>query len=144
MFSTWIFFSAFSWIANIDYSQVADIPLIFTGTNRIQCSSVSILEDAIVELDETFSVLLNTSSPGVNLIRDSASVPIRDNDEVTISWSNASYQVVEDGNPVTVCAQITGGQIDRQVVVTYSTRDVTAESKQFMLQLWTKAMEIHN
>lgn len=89
-------------------------------------------------------MLLSTSSPGVNLIRDSASVPIRDNDEVTISWSDASYQVVEDGSAVTVCAQITGGQIDRQVVVTYSTRDGTAESKQVMLQLRTKAKEIHN
>lgn len=129
---SWIFLT-FCCIANVDYSQIADIPLILTGTNTIQCFSIPVLEDTVVELDETFSVLLSTSNSAVNLIRDSASVSIRDNDIVTISWSPASYDIVEDGSAATVCAQITGGQIDRQVIVSYSTIDGTAESKQFIL-----------
>ena len=124
VFTIFIFYC----IANIDYSELAGIPLTITGTSRIRCSMVPILEDTIVELDETFSALINTSDPAINLVRDSASVSIRDNDMVTISWSAASYEVVEDGSAVTVCAQITEGEIDRQVIVSYSTRDGTAES----------------
>ena len=132
LFSLWIFLT-FCCIANVDYSLIADIPLIFTGTNRIQCSSIPILEDTIVELDETFSVMLSTSNSAINLIRNSASVSIRDNDIVTISWIPASYEVVEDGSAAAVCAQITGGQIDRQVIASYSTRDGNAISNQFIL-----------
>ena len=117
----------FCCIADSDYSQVGGVPLSFTGTNGMQCSSIPILDDTIVELDESFSVLLSTSNPAVNLIRDSASVSVRDNDTVTISWSPASYEVLEDGRAATVCAQITEGEIDRQVIVSYSTRDGTAQ-----------------
>ncbi len=125
MFFEYFFFYC---IANVDYSEIAGVPLTITGTSRIQCSSIPIINDTIVELDETFSALISTSNPSVNLIRDSASVLIRDNDMVTIGWSSASYQVVEDGSAATVCAQVTEGEIDRQVIVSYSTRDGTAES----------------
>jgi hypothetical protein len=123
------FFFAFYCIANVDYSsENAGIPLTITGTSRIQCSSIPILNDIVVELDETFSALISTSNPTVNLIRDSASVSIRDNDMVTITWSSASYEVVEDNSAAIVCAQLTEGEIDRPVIVSYSTRDGTAES----------------
>ena len=115
------------WIADIDYSQSAGVPLSFTGTSGMQCSSIPILDDAIVELDESFSVLLNTSNPDVNLIRDFASISIRDNDAVNISWNLTSYEIVEDGRAATVCAQIIEGEIDRQVIVSYSTRDGSAQ-----------------
>lgn len=123
----------FCCIATTDYSQIAGIPLTFTGTSRMQCPSIPILDDTIVELDETFSVLLSTSNLAVNLIRDSASVLIRDNDMVTISWNPASYDITEDGSAARVCVQITEGEIDREVIVSYSTTDGTAESNQFTL-----------
>lgn len=124
--SSWIFCC----LANTDYSQIAGVPLIFTETDRIQCFGIPILEDATVELDENFSVLFNTSNPAVSLMPCSASVLIRDNDVVTISWNPTSYEVVEGDSAVNVCAQIIGGEIHRQVIVSYSSRDGTAESNQ--------------
>ena len=118
----------FCCIADNDYSQVAGIPLAFLGTSGMLCANIPILDDTIVELDEIFSALLSTSNPAVNLIRDSASVLILDNDMVTISWSPASYDIIEDGNAARICAQITGGEIDREVIASYATRDSTAES----------------
>ena len=113
-------------IANDDFTPLPATPLSFTGAGGIECLNVSILEDTFVELDETFSVLLSTSSPAVRLTQDMTNVTIQDNDMVTIGWSSETYQFDENGVSAHVCAEIIEGQIDRLVTVLYSTVDVTA------------------
>ena len=115
--------------AGDDYTPVSDIPLSFTRASSVQCSNIFIQDDDIVELNETFSVLLTTSSSAVNLIRASATVIILDDDMVTIRWTTESNEVelVEDGTSAEVCAEIIEGEIARPVAVLYSTMDNTAQ-----------------
>lgn len=85
------------------------------------------MNDNIVEPNETFSVLLNTSSLFVDITQDSATITIVDNDTVTIGWSSVLYTIREDDTDLTVCVMILDGEIARPVVVFYSTVDDTAK-----------------
>ena len=48
-------------------------------SSRVVCTNISIVEDEIVEDDEMFSVLINSSDPSVMIERNSAAVLIIDN-----------------------------------------------------------------
>lgn len=102
--------------------------LTLTGTNGENCSTISILNDSVVERNETFLVQLSTSNTAVDITQTSAVVTITDDDAVTIEWSALSYGVDENDALVTVCAEITQGGIARPVVVFYSTMDGSALS----------------
>lgn len=93
-----------------------------------QCTPITILNDDIVETNETFSVLLQVSSTlnFVDAIINSANVTIIDDDTVRIGWKPAFYNTTESGT-VTVCAEIIEGEIARPVSVFYSTVVGTAQ-----------------
>ena len=94
-----------------------------------ECLTVTIIDDDLVEANETFSVFLTTINSVVDITRSSATVIITDDDIVTIGWSAQSYEFEEDGgSTATFCAQIVNGQITRSVTVLYSTIDDTAQS----------------
>ena len=98
-----------------------------------ECLTVTIIDDDLVEANETFSVFLMTMNSTMNSVMDitrsSATVIITDDDIVTIGWSAQSYEFEEDGgSTATFCAQIVNGQITRPVTVLYSTIDDTAQS----------------
>lgn len=65
----------------------------------------------------------------MDLVQNSATVSIIDDDIVTVDWSSASYTIAEDGTSVRVCAEIVQGDIARPVAVSYSTSNGTAQSK---------------
>lgn len=77
---------------------------------------------------------LQTNNAFVDLSTSSAIVNIIDEDTVTIGWQSISYTSSETGT-VTVCAEIIEGVIARSITVSYSTIEVTAQSK---LQIVTK------
>ena len=118
-----------SFSGNTDYVEVPGISLSITGASGVQCSNIIIISDDVVEPDETFLVLLNTSNLNVDLVQNSTTVSIIDDDIVTIDWSLAPYTVTEDGTSVRVCVEIVQGNITRPVAVSYSTSNGTALSK---------------
>ena len=63
----------------IDYTTVT-AQLTFQATVTLQCSSISIVDDTILENDEVFSVQLSTLDQDVNLTPSTATVTIEDND----------------------------------------------------------------
>ena len=65
--------------AAIDYTTVT-AQLTFQATVTLQCSSISIVDDTILENDEVFSVQLSTLDQDVNLTPSTATVTIEDND----------------------------------------------------------------
>ena len=65
--------------AAIDYATVT-AQLTFQATVALQCSSISIVDDNILESDEVFSVQLSTLDPDVNLTTSTATVTIENND----------------------------------------------------------------
>lgn len=83
----------------------------------------------MVELDETFSVLLNSSNEFVDVTQASTNVTITDDDTVRIGWNPTLYTVDEPDGAVSVCVEITGGEIARPITAFYSTADGTALGK---------------
>ena len=65
--------------AAIDYTTVT-AQLTFQATVNLQCSSISIIDDTILENDEVFSVQLSTLDPDVNLTPSTATVTIENDD----------------------------------------------------------------
>ena len=102
-------------------------------TSMVQCSTVAIENDDIVELNETFSVFLSTSNEFVDITQASAVVTIIDDDTVRVGWTSTSYTSDEPDRAVTVCAELTSGAIVRSVSVHYSTMDGTAQGNLQMI-----------
>ena len=102
--------------------------LTLTGADGEDCTTISILDDNVVERNETFSVQLSTSNTAVDITQNSATVTVIDNDMVTIGWSPLSYEVDESDASATVCAEIVQGEIARPIIVFYSTLDGSAQS----------------
>ena len=87
---------------------------------------ISILDDVIVEMNETFTVFLNSSNAAVDIAQNSATVTIIDDDTVSIGWNSSSYVFEEDSRSARVCATIIDGEIARAVTVLLRTVDDTA------------------
>ena len=62
-----------------DYTTVT-AQLTFQATVTQQCSSISIVDDTILENDEVFSVQLSTLDPDVNLTPSTATVTVENDD----------------------------------------------------------------
>ena len=67
----------------LDFTLV-QIPLIFVQGNIIQCVEILIMDDIILESDESFSVSLGTTDGAVNILQDQAVITITDNDSMTL------------------------------------------------------------
>lgn len=89
--------------------------------------SISVLNDEIVELDETFLVILSSSNNAVDIVPSSTTITIIDDDMVTIGWSQVSYMFEEDSGSATVCAEIINGEVARPVAVLFTTMDDTTQ-----------------
>lgn len=111
----------------MDFSALSSTSLFFSGASGVECLNISILDDSIVEQNETFSVLLTASNSAVEISPSSATVTIIDDDTVTIGWSSVSLQFDESGPFARICAEIMQGAIARRVSVFYSTMDGTAQ-----------------
>ena len=113
----------------MDFSSLPATSLSLSAANPIQCSTVSILDDAVVELDETFSALLSSSNEFVDITQASSTVTITDDDTVNVGWTSTSYTANEPDRAVSVCVEITSGVIARSITAFYSTMDGTALGK---------------
>ena len=115
---------------NIDFTSLPTTSRTLDEASTVQCSPVSIQDDNIVELDETFSVLLSTSNEFADITQASTTVTIADDDTVSIGWTSTIYTSNEPDTAVSVCAEITDGVIARPVTAFYSTVDGTALGEQ--------------
>ena len=71
-----------------DFTTVTNI-LVFTfipGVNELCTSEISIIDDLVLEDNETLTVLLSTTDLDVSLEPSSASVTIVDNDSKIVLW----------------------------------------------------------
>ena len=65
----------------LDFTLV-QMSLIFVQDTIIQCVEILIMDDIILENDESFSVSLGTTDEAVNILQDQAVVTITDNDSM--------------------------------------------------------------
>ena len=110
----------------MDFSFPSNTSLSFIGTNGVECFDITTVDDVIVEMNETFSVFLNSSNTAVDIAQNSATVTIIDDDTVSIGWNSSSYMFEEDSHSARVCATIIDGEIARAVTVLFTTLDDTA------------------
>jgi hypothetical protein len=118
-------------IAENDFVSLTSTTLTLTGTDGENCSTISILDDSMVERNETFSVQLSTSNTAVDITQTSVMVTVIDDDAVTVGWSTPSYAVDESDALVTLCVEIIQGEIARPVIIFYSTIDSSALSNNY-------------
>lgn len=55
-----------------------------------QCVNITIISDALVELDEVFSVVLTSSADNIRISRNSSTITILD-DDGTSAWDYTSF-----------------------------------------------------
>ena len=65
----------------LDFSLV-QMSLIFMQDNSIQCVEILIMDDIILENEESFSVSLGTTDEAVTIFQDQAFVTITDDDSM--------------------------------------------------------------
>ena len=115
--------------AGMDYESASGT-LSFIDGETSQMFTVTILDDALVEGDESFTVTLSNPTGGAGLGSPAtASVTILEDDSLSVpgdlQFSDVSYSMTESGGSVTVNVTRTGGS-DGVVSVDYATSNETA------------------
>ena len=73
-----VYYSAFL-PASTDYATTSQ-PVTFRSSDTLLNVTVPITDDSVYELQETFSAMLTTTDPGVEIIANITSATITDND----------------------------------------------------------------
>lgn len=110
--------------AGSDFAGVSNGLLTFQNGEVIKTFTVSIVDDTLVEGDESFGVLLSNPTPGVQLLISSASVSILDNDTGFTLGTN-SYAIDEGGTNLVVTVYRTNANTG-SVSVSLATSNITA------------------
>ena len=109
---------------NVDY-LAATGTLTFNPGEISKSIPVSIIDDSVVEGDETFTVNLSSQGGDYAFGQAIAVVTIVDNEASTVTFSNTSYQVAENGVNATITL-LRSGNINSAVQVNISTVGGTA------------------
>ncbi|XP_028399458.1 uncharacterized protein LOC114522881 [Dendronephthya gigantea] len=91
-----------------DFGVITKRDITFDPGQSSKTVDIQIINDGIVENDESFIVSLETTHPRVQFNRSEASVKIIDDDNVSIRFQKAQYIVNEDDGSVQVSCQIIG------------------------------------
>lgn len=93
-------------------------PLHFTPVEspvQSKCADISIFDDSVLEINETFAVVLSASSPTVDAARiitepsaQAATVTIVNDDSVRVGFERESYTVDESDMEAVVCVILEG------------------------------------
>ena len=114
-------------IPNSDYVHVANGSISFAIGETSKTVSIEVIEDLIVEADETFSVIL--FDPQDTLIGDGQALGtiLNDEDNVTVDINDASVVEGDPGDTVTVDFLLTlSAAATKPVTVSYFTQNATA------------------
>jgi hypothetical protein len=111
---------------NTDYSEPSPFQLTFTAGSTRACVEIDIIDDPIIEDDETFIVVI-PPGPDVNPVPggNTTTVTIIDDDVLEPEFEQPDYTVPENGGPVEVCV-VQGQELERDVVIIIQTGDGSA------------------
>lgn len=117
-------------IAGSDYTAVVAGPVTIPANETTTTTTVPIINDALDEGDETFTVTLSNPSSGleVNASNDTATVTIQDDgdDPPTVSMDAGTQSVTEATTTINVVVNLSGQGSGLPITVTYSVTDGTA------------------
>lgn len=110
-------------IAGLDYTATSGT-LVFSNNETIKSFTIPIIDDSLVEGDETFNVVLSNPTPGLAILNGNAGVTILDNDP-GLGFLPASYVVSEAGTNVVLTVVRTNASTGT-IAVTYGSTNGTA------------------
>lgn len=114
-------------ISGLDYDSVSvDITFNPSPTGSTLCETVSLLLDTVVEPLEVFSIQISSTDMNVEILSQQATVAIQDESTVNIEFTASLYSVQEADGSIEVCAELSGGTLQRNILVTFTTQDSTA------------------
>ena len=90
-----------------------------------QCIVITINDDFDLESTEMFDVEITSTDSDVTILAPTSVVTILDNDMVGIGFEEEEYEVDEAMGSVEICVVVTSGSIQRQLVATLVTSDVS-------------------
>jgi hypothetical protein len=93
------------------------------------CEQVTLIDDNIVEDEETFQVTLDSVTPGVVIDSpDVQTIYIVDNDVAVIGFDDTIYYVNESAETAVVTVRLFSGGLSSAVVIRLTTEDNTAQA----------------
>lgn len=113
--------------SDLDYGSVSvDINFEPSPTGSTLCETISLLLDTVVEPLEVFTIEISTTDVDVVIQSQPATVAVQDESTVDIEFAANLYPVREVDGSVQVCAELSGGTLQRNILVTLTTLDSTA------------------
>ena len=110
-----------------DYGSVSvDIAFEPSPAGSTLCETISLLIDTVIEPLEVFTVQISSTDMDVVLQSQQATVAIQDESTVDIEFAASVYSVREADGSIEVCAELSGGTLQRNILVTLTTQDSTA------------------
>ena len=118
-------------ITKSDYVGLS--PVVFEpGDGENICLDIKIINDLVVERNETFTLTLVSNDTALHVISQNATVVIIDDDQVTFSFVQSTYTVSEEKEQLEISIQLLGGQgLDREIVLHLESSDGTASSDDY-------------
>jgi uncharacterized repeat protein (TIGR01451 family)/uncharacterized delta-60 repeat protein len=110
--------------AGSDYTATSAV-LSFTNGETFKTISIPILQDTLVEGDETFFITLTNATGGAQIISPSSAVATIVDDDSGLKFSSSAYSVSESGVSTTITVQRVG-ILTNTVTVHYATQDGSA------------------
>ena len=108
-----------------DYTVTVDMLELSLMTPSVTIS-VDIIDDALLENAEMFTVVLSGAPAGVTLNPASAEVTIEDDDMVVIGFDPVMYTVDEGAGTIALTVKVLSGDLGRAVTLSYETMDGSA------------------
>ena len=113
--------------APMDYSNLFLTTNFLESVDHRLCVNVTIVDDLLLEDDESFTLLLTSADRAVSMTLNSTTVTILDNDAVTLVLHPSHLAINESSEQVQVTIQLIGG-LEREVSFILESADGTASS----------------
>ncbi len=113
--------------AGADYQAANGTLVWMDGETSEKFFDIPIIEDPMIEADETVLLAISGPTPAVVLTRADAVLTIDDNDDPgSVSFEQAGYSLSETDGNLTVTVNRNGGDLAGNASVDYATADLTA------------------
>ena len=92
------------------------------------CHNLTLFDDSLLENQESLTITMEVSHPGVSIHINRATVIIMDDDEVTLSLRSSASVVSEDVGQVRVCVDLEGST-EKTIEYSIVTQPGTAQGR---------------
>ena len=111
----------------MDYNSVmVDITFDPSPIDTTSYEDIQLFSDDVIEEGELFTVEISSPDMNVDILQQSSTVAIQDLSTINIDFDSSVYAVREVDDVIEICAQLSGGTLQRSIEVEFATQDSTA------------------